>query len=381
MDGLSLVAPTMDTYYREQRGSLRIEPPSVDPRVRDLDGFFALGPAAQALYPLYSAGRLAFVHRTGMPLNALSHFDAMQNMESGRRLSPLGPIPSAGWAGRFILPCSTCTAKLRAVNHGAVQPKTLVGADKALPIPNPESYDLPSSWSLCNSLGNRRYSLEKSHLATQAPVVGPAGLATLDTLDLLSGISWQTQTQYPAGPIGAQLRRTAALIKSQATRPGLELDVVMIDYGGWDHHSNLSPNQPDAHGIGFYSMMEVLAQGLAALDADLVNHPDDYVVVVMTEFGRRVQANGAAGVDHGAGNCWIVMGSGVNGGQVYADGWQSIDVPTMEYLLDENRNLDIAIPYQDLLGEILVERFGLDPSRVGTVFEGHSNYQPRGIIG
>ena len=40
---------------------------------------------------------------------------------------------------------------------------------------------------------------------------------------------------------------------------------------------------------------------------------NDAVVVVISEFGRRVYENGSVGTDHGHGNCVLVCGGRVNG--------------------------------------------------------------------
>ena len=40
-------------------------------------------------------------------------------------------------------------------------------------------------------------------------------------------------------------------------------------------------------------------------------------MVTISEFGRRVAENGNAGLDHGYGNCMLLLGAGVKGGQVH----------------------------------------------------------------
>jgi uncharacterized protein (DUF1501 family) len=72
------------------------------------------------------------------------------------------------------------------------------------------------------------------------------------------------------------------------------------------------------------AMVAELAAGLAAFFRDLGALGDTVTVVTMSEFGRRVQENGAMGLDHGYGNCMLLLGAGVNGGK-YHGTWPGLD--------------------------------------------------------
>ena len=83
----------------------------------------------------------------------------------------------------------------------------------------------------------------------------------------------------------------------------------------------------------------------------------------MTEFGRRLPENSSLGLDHGHGSAMLVLGEGLQGGQVVAD-WPGL-APAA---LDQGA-LAITIDYRDILGELLERRFGADPS---AIFPQHS---------
>jgi uncharacterized protein (DUF1501 family) len=73
-DGLSLVVPHGDpVYYSGVRPRIAI--PS--DRLLAKDGFFGLHPKMTALLPLWTAGKVAAVHATGLPVANRSHFAAM----------------------------------------------------------------------------------------------------------------------------------------------------------------------------------------------------------------------------------------------------------------------------------------------------------------
>src|SRR5690606_37477595 len=64
-----------------------------------------------------------------------------------------------------------------------------------------------------------------------------------------------------------------------------------------------------------------LATGLAAFQNDLEQSgggfADRTVVIIQSEFGRRMYENFSSGTDHGNGNLMLVMGKPVNGGTIY----------------------------------------------------------------
>ncbi len=61
-----------------------------------------------------------------------------------------------------------------------------------------------------------------------------------------------------------------------------------------------------------------LSQSLMAFWRDLGNARDHTCVVVMSEFGRRLQSNTSGGTDHGYGNAVMVLGGTVAGANCWA---------------------------------------------------------------
>jgi uncharacterized protein (DUF1501 family) len=357
MDGLTTVVPYADGELYAARPTLAIAPPGPGDGARDLDGFFGLAPAAAPLLTPWSDGRLAIVHAAGSIDPTRSHFDAFVRMEYGDPALPPGTV-SNGWLARYLEATrALATSPLRAVGAGDLMPRALDGALGALPIPDLATFSFPGRPA---TAARRAAVLVDTHARTPPPV-GPAGLGTLASIGILAGIDFAgyapaNGAEYPATPFGARLRSVAALVKAQ-----VGVEVVTLDLDGWDLHAELGPVAG-----AMALLLDELARGLEAFYLDLLGHLDDYVLVCLSEFGRRVAENSSAGTDHGHGNALFVMGGGVAGGQVLA-AWPGLTPDVLD-----SGDLAVTIDYRDVLGEILALRCGLGATELGALFPQHA---------
>jgi uncharacterized protein (DUF1501 family) len=239
-------------------------------------------------------------------------------------------------------------------------PKTLNGAPATLPIEDLDLFTFPGQPSTAPA---RRQVLSDSYLATREPLKA-AATSTFGTIDLLDQIDFSNYVPangavYPDTLLGRQLKSAAALIKA-----GVGVETVMAEIGGWDLHAQLLPNMP--------ILLDDLTRTLEAFYLDNLAGLDKLVVVVMSEFGRRVAENASAGLDHGHGNCMLVMGGHIAGGQVLTS-WPGLAPGN----LDSGLDLAITIDYRDILAEILNKR--LEDNDLSDVFP---NFTPtfRGIV-
>ncbi|MGI8888456.1 MAG: DUF1501 domain-containing protein, partial [Nocardioidaceae bacterium] len=93
-------------------------------------------------------------------------------------------------------------------------------------------------------------------------------------------------------------------------------------------------------------------------------------VVTISEFGRRVEANSAGGVDHGWGNMKLDAGGGVRGGQYYGS-WPGLGNRDLE-----EGDLKVTTDYRNVLAEIVKSRFNRTEA---SVFPGLS-YAPLNMM-
>ena len=109
--------------------------------------------------------------------------------------------------------------------------------------------------------------------------------------------------EYPEGELGEQLARAAQIL---AGRMGVR--VLFASQDGYDTHAD----QAEAHG----NLLERSRRSLAAFRSDLAARKlaDKVVVMVFSEFGRRVDENASRGTDHGAASCLFLVGGEGQGG-------------------------------------------------------------------
>jgi uncharacterized protein (DUF1501 family) len=177
---------------------------------------------------------------------------------------------------------------------------------------------------------------------------------TFTVLDAVATVNRSTSVTYQSDNFSLALRDLAALVKAQ-----IGVRVAAIDLGGWDHHVD-EPTE-------FQAPASTLAKGLAAFATDLGSDLDRTLVLVMSEFGRRVAENGGRGTDHGHGGAMLALGGSVAGGQVLLkdDLWPGLQ-PSQ---LDQG-DLKVTTDFRDSFAEVLHRHMGL--SALGGIFPNFS---------
>ena len=87
--------------------------------------------------------------------------------------------------------------------------------------------------------------------------------------------------------------------------------VFWVQTGGFDTHASQGANAG-----AYVNLMATLGDGLKAFYDDLSAQGllNNTLVLVYSEFGRRISENGSPGTDHGAGGNMMVLGGLVRGG-------------------------------------------------------------------
>ena len=208
-DGLHMIVPYRDRYYRGLRGALALDEPGRGERpTLDLGDGFALHPSLSPLFPLYSDGRLAFVLNVGSPDPTRSHFDAQDYMESG---TPGRKATRDGWLSR-ALTAVEARGPFAAVALSASMPRSLAGAETAIAM---EDFSRLGRSRRNNSLEGR---LEEMYRTKERPELAAMGEEAFEALHMFRELDPLSQkvpegVRYPMGRRSEQFRQLGTRCK------------------------------------------------------------------------------------------------------------------------------------------------------------------------
>lgn len=316
-DTMNLVVPYADDAYYRVRPTIGIKAPengSTDTaRAIRLDDRYAFHPALKSLHEKFAEGRLAIIQGVGTDNTSGSHFECQDQVEHGDSMKHAAA--GGGWLGRFLrVRSSENLGPLSAVAIGTALPESLRGAPVVSVMQSLDDIALKTPGGKTEAA-----ALALSQLyGADVTVLGTQGRETLELFKRVRALQTPdgapaNGAEYPKDGFGNGLREIARLIKA---RVGLE--VAAIDLGGWDTHFIQGATQ------GFQAQRaQILAEGLAAFDTDLKAHRAEVTVLVMTEFGRRIQENSSLGTDHGRAFASLVLSDKIKGGRILGS-WPSV---------------------------------------------------------
>lgn len=342
-DGLNLLVPHGDDEFYTKRGAVGIPRPGETGGAIDLDGYFGLHPAFEDLYTR-AAGDLAFVPAAGNPLGSHSHFDAMQSMEYGNGGLSAG---DGGWLARYLGMTSPAqpdpTVRGMAVNSSAQ--KSLLVGQNGQTYPARVMAALSSEDFQLNVTDEGQFQDTLASLYRRSGKLDEAGRALLELLEEIELEQPWTRDPangavYPAGAqgLGGRLQTAANFICALE-----DIEVVCVDMGGWDTHSNERAR--------LNQLVTELAGSLEAFYQDMGDAMANITVLVMTEFGRRIGANNSNGTDHGTASCMIALGGGVNGG-VYDDHWEG----GLAGMSTHHGDVKVGVDFRNVCAQLLQRR-------------------------
>jgi len=371
-DTLNMIAPYGDDRYYKLRPTISIPPPTSNSDAKDaairLDDFYAFHPKLRPLLPLFKEGRLGAVQGVGSDNASGSHFEAQDQMEHGESQGRSG---AGGWLGRYLRSrVGKKMTPLSAVAIGPTIPESLRGAPSVSAMRSLDEIQISAPSNDPRAVSRALASM----YGAEVGLLAAPGRATLDLLDRVEALrnkpyNAENNAVYPEDDFGAGLREVARLIKA---RVGLE--AACVDLGGWDTHFF----QGSTGGLQA-ERIDLLARGLAAFDADLGHERDRAVVIVMTEFGRRVYENSSLGTDHGRGFAMMAIGAQINGGKIHGP---KPDLSATGLKMDAEEllgpsGLKIACDYRSALAEVLAGALG--NQNLEKVFPGFKP-QPVGLV-
>ncbi len=371
-DGLNLVVPHAEPRYYDLRKSIAIPRPGAKDGALDLDGFFGLHPAAAALLPMFQSGSALAIHAVGYAKNTRSHFEEQDVWETGVIGNTLN---SDGWLNRHLL-TSEGNGPVRAVAMSDSLPRILRGDAPAYAVRGISDLTLPEDGEeglvLGAALEHAYCSNPEQHTSAARDLLVQTGGATLEGVKMIQAIAerpYKPAAEYPNSGLAKRLQEAARLIKAD-----VGVEVVEIDYGGWDTHNR----QGSVQGGAFTGLVSGMGDALAAFARDLGDHLNDTLILTLSDFGRTAAENGTQGTDHGWANCMLALGGPVRP----AAGTASAPVigkwPGLESSqLHEKRDLLHTTDFRDVLAEVVGRHLG-NPN-LEKLLPGHS-FQPVGVV-
>ena len=305
-DYLNTIIPYTNGEYYDNRPKVHIPQDTVLP----IDDELAFNPNMAPLKKMYDDGNVAIIHGIGFENSPRSHFRAMDIWHT---CEP-DVVGTEGWVAKLVRDLDPMGENvLKCVNFGQGLPRAL--ALRGVPITsvsNLESYGVMSSVPGMTSEQDRARLLDR-FARMYAPAIGTG--ATMDYLgqtgrDALKGADilkaapeqYTSTIEYADNGIAKYLRDVARVHTAN-----LGTQIFYTAHGPFDTHFN----QPPMHA----RLWTEVSGAISDFFDDLREHDaaDNLVMMIFTEFGRRVRDNGT-GTDHGAGGGAFIIGDNVKGG-------------------------------------------------------------------
>ncbi len=331
-------------------------------QVLQIDNEIGFNPNMQAVKRLYDEGKVAIIHSIGYPNPNYSHF---RSMDIWYTCEP-EKVSSEGWLGKVVRDLDPKGDNvLTAVNFGRGLPRAL--SLSGVPVASVAQLDtygvLTGLSSATRSMAMETFARLYSDVDAGDEVLrymGQTGLDAQKGADILRSAAdkYTSTVKYPEGnPIAASLRGVA-----QTKLADLGTRIFYTAHGSFDTHASQMPMHA--------KLWKEVDGAIDAFFQDLHEHDaaDDTIMLLWTEFGRRVKENGS-GTDHGAGGVAFVIGEHVKGGQ-----YGTYSSLRAEDLTQQREgmfgNLRYSYDFRGLYSSIVDRWLGLDgPAIVGGQFE------------
>jgi len=354
-DYMNTIIPYTNGEYYDNRPKVRIPQDTVLP----IDDELAFNPNMGPLKGMYDDGKVAIIHGIGFENSPRSHFRAMDIWHT---CEP-EVVGTEGWVAKVVRDLDPQGENvLKCVNFGQGLPRAL--ALRGVPITsvsNLESYGVMSSVPGISGEEERARLLDR-FARMYAPAIGTG--ATMDYLgqtgrDALMGAdiikaapeNYTSTIEYADNGIAKYLRDVARVHTAN-----LGTQIFYTAHGPFDTHFN----QPPMHA----RLWTEVSGAISDFFDDLREHDaaDNLIMMIFTEFGRRVRDNGT-GTDHGAGGGAFIIGDQVKGG-MYGN------YPSLKPEDLNQGDLDPSYDFRGFYSSVVDQWLGLDPVPiVGGKFE------------
>ncbi len=344
-DGLNTLVPYKDPIYSASRPGISLTAKDVIPLgVDDL----ALNATMVGFKTLWDRGQLAIIRGVGYPTPDYSHFSSMAFWQTASPHTFL----NSGWIGRWL---DTQPADpFKAIGLGSILPPLLAGVKNSGSVLPLGGLVVPKGL-----MGQEFKALGKSS-SSDSPLQAAAAASFGDLMSLSKKIEPVLSKPAPVpddlpsaigGNFGSDTSLSQQLdIVAKLIAAGAPTKVWAVSLGGFDTHADEVKAQSALIGTVSTAITKFLSQVHAT------DRANDVTVMVHSEFGRRVKANGTSGTDHGTSGPVFVLGQGVNGGQFFGD------EPSLSKLV--NGDLAVTTDFRNIYGSMIEDVLGAPTGKV-----------------
>ncbi|HEV3136967.1 MAG TPA: DUF1501 domain-containing protein [Pirellulales bacterium] len=348
-DGLNTVVPFTDENYRRVRPKLHL----ADAKLHKLDDRVGLHPSLGGLAGLFGKEQAAVVQSVGYPNPNRSHFESMAIWHTAPSDAQLGhgraAMADRGWLARAIdqrgsaAEQTSAAAALRIGSGG--MPQALLGCRVQVPSLNDlDQLKRRGGMLRATSVREQVAGWQASPKEPANPLLSAArssAIAVQATADQFAKISLAkaSNASYPKDDLATRLRSIAQLVQA-----GFPTPIYFTELGRFDTHGR----QANTHA----NLLEETGNALRAFVEDMTQHASSrpVLVLVFSEFGRRVEENASLGTDHGTAAPIFLLGNSVMPG-VHGP------YPDLTKLVDGDPAF--AIDFRAVYGTILENWLGL----------------------
>ncbi|PKB80336.1 MAG: hypothetical protein BZY88_09020 [SAR202 cluster bacterium Io17-Chloro-G9] len=343
-DALNTIIPYSNPLYLDNRPNVRVDLNNV----LAIDDHVAFNPALAPIKRLYDDGKVAIIQGIGYPSPSRSHF---RSMDIWHTCEP-EKVGDEGWLGRTILDLDPNKENvLTGVNFGRGLPRSLVAP--GVPVASVGNLDTYGVLTGIEVEEQRTKALDVFS-RVYSPMIGKGavntylaqtGLDALEGADILSTAAekYSSTVEYGGDDVAQYMRNIA---QTHLASLGTRVLYATAPYNSFDTHAGELANHT--------RLWTETSNAISDFYDDLKeqNGSDNVVLLVFTEFGRRVHDNGS-GTDHGAGGVSFVIGDPVKGG-LYGE------YPSLEANKLAEGDLAFNNDFRGLYSTLLEKWMGLD---------------------
>ena len=345
-DGLNTVIPYTNGLYRDYRPILGIP----ESQVLQLNDQLGLHPSMGPLKRFWDEGKLAVFLGIGYPNPSYSHF---RSMDIWHTCEP-EKLATEGWLGKAIKEMDPHAENvLTGVNFGRGLPRAL--AKEGVPVASVGDLE---TYGLLTGIEGEDQRTEALDVFGRmyGPTIGSSytldyirrtGTDALKGADILATAPsmYSSDAEYSSSVVGQYMKNIA---QTHLAGFGTRVLFTTSPYNGFDTHANQAVAQAN--------LFTDVSSNVETFYGDLRDHnaSDNVLLLMFTEFGRRIVDNGS-GTDHGAGGVAFAIGENIKGG-IYGE------YPSLKPNQQEGGgNLKSLMDFRSVYTDILEDWLGMDP--------------------